>query len=504
MRAGLGKMADRGPTGRARLRAVLLALSWLAALSLSAAGALAQIQLPGYAQAEDAFMRLSLDERVKLQILLTAAGYWPAVPDADFSGRLFNAISRFEADNGFAPVGILNSEQMDCLGGIAGPYLNAWRFQVVRHPMTGSWIWVPLGLPLREEATATGLTFFNRPLGVVLSYDYYPQFTLRLSFEALRNKLLGRSATIYYSKLYRNEFFAFSWSDGITDAYARYHQTGRGGVGFTLTWNHAATDAHIERIATLISGSLWSSASGAPFTGPFTVRTAAPEVASAPGPAPNPPPAPGQEEPHRSSSGTGIFVTSDGRLVTNAHVVKGCRDIEVGMGHGDFEPGKLVAADPINDLALLKVNATPEHAATLRFDAKQGENVEVFGYPLSDVLASSGNFTTGIVTALAGIGNDSQFYQISAPVQPGNSGGPLLDENGNLIGVVSAKLNPFSEIKAQGDIPENVNFAIKASVVANFLQDNAVRFAIGEATQPMKGPDLADEAKALSAFIVCR
>jgi serine protease Do len=76
--------------------------------------------------------------------------------------------------------------------------------------------------------------------------------------------------------------------------------------------------------------------------------------------------------------------------------------------------------------------------------------------------------------------------------------------NGNLIGIVTAKLNPFSEIRTQGDIPQNVNFAIKASVVANFLQDNAVKFEVGEATQAMKGPDLADEAKALSAFVVCR
>ena len=115
--------------------------------------------------------------------------------------------------------------------------------------------------------------------------------------------------------------------------------------------------------------------------------------------------------------------------------------------------------------------------------------MEAFGYPLSQVLATSGNFTAGIVTALAGIGDDSRFYQISAPVQPGASGGPLLDENGNLIGVVSSKLNFLSEIKNAGDIPQNVNFAIKASVVANFLQDNAVKFQIGEATQAMKGPN---------------
>ena len=80
--------------------------------------------------------------------------------------------------------------------------------------------------------------------------------------------------------------------------------------------------------------------------------------------------------------------------------------------------------------------------------------MEAFGYPLSQVLATSGNFTTGIVTALAGIGDDSRFYQISAPVQPGNSGGPLLDENGNLIGVVSSKLDFLAEIKNAGDPAE--------------------------------------------------
>ncbi len=154
-------------------------------------------------------MRLTLDERVKLQILLTAAGYWPAVPDADFSTRLFNAILRFEVDNGFTPLGVLNDQQMDRLTAIAAPYLNSWRFQLVRHPMTNSEIWVPIGLPLTEESTATGLTFVNRPLGVVLTYDFFPVFTLRASFESLASKLERDGARIYYSKLYRNEFFVF-------------------------------------------------------------------------------------------------------------------------------------------------------------------------------------------------------------------------------------------------------------------------------------------------------
>ena len=213
---------------------------------------------------------------------------------------------------------------------------------------------------------------------------------------------------------------------------------------------------------------------------------------------------PEQSEPHRAGSGTGIFVTNDGHLITNAHVVKDCLEIRVGTGSGNFEVGSVVAKDPTNDLALLKVNAKPSKVGALRFGVRVGENVEAFGYPLSQVLATSGNFTTGNVTALAGLGDDSRFYQISAPVQPGNSGGPLLDEDGNLVGIVSSKLNVWSEIKAQGDIPEKVNFAIKASAAAQFLQDNGVKFQIGEATQAMKGPDLADEAKALSAYVECR
>jgi hypothetical protein len=113
----------------------------------------AQSQLPGYAQADDAFTRLTLDERVKLQIMLTAAGYWPAVPDADFSTRLFNAILHFEVDNGFAPLGILNEQQMDRLAATAAPYLSAWRFELIRHPSANTAIWVPVGLPLIEESS---------------------------------------------------------------------------------------------------------------------------------------------------------------------------------------------------------------------------------------------------------------------------------------------------------------------------------------------------------------
>lgn len=503
-------MAYRDRSSKSRgFRSILfvLFLSLVCSLHFFLSGrSLAQTEMPGYSQADEAFRLLPLDERVKLQVLLTSAGYWPAVPDADFSRRLFNAILRFEVDTGFAPLGVLTQDQKDRLTAIAGPYLNNWGLEVVKHPMTNSQIWVPLGLPLVEEQIPTGLRFSNPRLGIVITYDYFPQFLLRASFESLFNKLQRSRAKIYYDKLYRNEFFALSFSDGVTDGYVRYHQTGRGGVGFSLYWNHAATDAHMERVAVLISGSLWSSATGAPFTDPFTVKPGAPEIARPPTSLPEPPalPSAGPQAQPQSGSGTGVYVTNEGHIITNAHVVANCSEIRVGTGEGNFEIGRLVAKDLVNDLALLRVNAKPMRIGALRFGVRLGEKIEAFGYPLSQVLATSGNFTTGNVTALAGIADDTRFYQISAPVQPGNSGGPLLDESGNLIGIVSSKLNFLSEIKTQGDIPENVNFAIKASVAANFLQDNNIKFEIGEATQAMSAPDLADRAKALSVYVECR
>jgi serine protease Do len=81
-----------------------------------------------------------------------------------------------------------------------------------------------------------------------------------------------------------------------------------------------------------------------------------------------------------------------------------------------------------------------------------------FGYPHADILASSGNFTQGNVTALAGMGDDSRYLQISTPVQAGNSGGPLLDQSDNLVGIVTSNLNALKMAQANGDLPQNVNF----------------------------------------------
>lgn len=156
-----------------------------------------------------------------------------------------------------------------------------------------------------------------------------------------------------------------------------------------------------------------------------------------------------------------------------------------------------------NDLALLRVETGAGAYAPVRLETRLGEPVAVFGYPLSHVLASAGNFTLGNVTALAGLGNDTRFIQISAPVQPGNSGGPLLDTYGNVIGVVTSKLDVLAALVVTGDIPQNVNFALRGASLSAFLLSYGISSAPGSIAQKLDPPDLADRASSFSVAVTC-
>ena len=137
--------------------------------------------------------------------------------------------------------------------------------------------------------------------------------------------------------------------------------------------------------------------------------------------------------------------------------------------------------------------------------ARIGESVYAYGYPMNGLLATSGNFTIGNVTATAGLGDDTGHIQISAPVQPGNSGGPLLDRFGNVVGVIQSKLNALKVASVTSDLPQNVNFAIKATVVLNFLDANGISPPLdARTTDAMDGEAIAERAKAFTVRINCR
>ncbi len=135
--------------------------------------------------------------------------------------------------------------------------------------------------------------------------------------------------------------------------------------------------------------------------------------------------------------------------------------------------------------------------------AGKHDAVVVYGFPLAGALASSGNATTGNVTALVGMQDDGRILQISAPVQPGNSGGPLMDMSGAVVGVVEAKLNAAQAMEANGDIPQNVNFALKANLAMGFLEAHDVEPESAPIGNDRSVPDVVDLARSVSVKILC-
>jgi S1-C subfamily serine protease len=204
-------------------------------------------------------------------------------------------------------------------------------------------------------------------------------------------------------------------------------------------------------------------------------------------------------------TGTGFVISSSGHVVTNNHVIAGC----VGDIHGSLNGEspvvlRLVSSDETNDLALLQASGSFKEVATIRDKAiHSGDTVVAIGYPFHGLLTSDFTVTTGIVSSLSGVFNDTRYLQISAAVQPGNSGGPLLDTNGQIVGMVAAKLNALKIAKATGDIPENINFAIKTGMIRDFLDNSAVPYQTPEASTEMKTADIAHQARAYTLLIFC-
>jgi S1-C subfamily serine protease len=203
------------------------------------------------------------------------------------------------------------------------------------------------------------------------------------------------------------------------------------------------------------------------------------------------PPPPRARGGRASSTGSAFAVTANGLAVTNAHVVQGCSSVVDEQGR----PVRVLASDRRRDLALIDtgrgfgsvVRFRPQAAVDL------GETVLVFGFPYGQALGTGINVTNGIVTGLAGPGGDVSRFQMNAAVQPGNSGGPAVDDAGLLLGVAVGRLNDLAVLRATGSLPQGVNFAIRAAEVERFLAEQNVR--------PARGAQGGTGARAVSATV---
>lgn len=220
-----------------------------------------------------------------------------------------------------------------------------------------------------------------------------------------------------------------------------------------------------------------------------------------PAPAPTPGPNPDSTPDAQHTFGTGFFVTPAGHLLTNNHVVANCKTITT----RDGKPLQVISKNVRSDLALLKADTAPISVAVFRAGAapKLGDAVIAFGFPLPGLLSTQGNVSTGILSAMSGIRNDVRFVQISAPIQPGNSGGPLLDSSGHVVGIVVAKLDALNVARITGDVPQNVNFAVPWSEVRAFLDEEGIRYRKEPSLRPVSTSTVADGATRMSVAIDC-
>jgi serine protease Do len=469
----------------------------------------AQSRTDRYIEAETVFKKMSPEERIYLQTLLATAGYWNAVPNLEFSVRIFEAVKRLQAEMGQEQSGLLSIRELVQLERNAIPLLRKWNFRLVRHPDRPITIWVPFGLNLNLKKNEYGLTYQDSDDKINISYKLFASLELKETYEQTLKTMRERGETVHFSVL-RPQFYVISSStnSGI-DRYERYHRDGNGIIGFQQSWRNNATDIKAAAVATLISASLWSQYNRIQLQNPERLlsyryklpdEVIAPKTTNLPA-APSPPP----ERNEGRSSGTGFVATGAGHIVTNAHVIEKCTTIEISTPDQTAISARIAARDEVNDIALL---VAPElkikDVGEIRQGIKLGEQVAAFGFPLSGVLSNSGNFTLGNVTSLAGLSNDSRYLQISTPVQPGNSGGPLVDQHGNVVGIVTSKLNALRTAVATGDIPQNVNFALKVGAASNLLETHGISLKLGNTERVLTTVELAERAGRLSVQVKCK
>lgn len=225
----------------------------------------------------------------------------------------------------------------------------------------------------------------------------------------------------------------------------------------------------------------------------------APKLSPTPAPGANVARANPAPQPSQSGSGTGFIVTTSGHLLTNLHVVSGCGTLTV-----DGHPATVLAEDAVFDLALLQVKALSgtEPAGFAASPARLNSDVTVVGYPLSGLLGGL-NVTRGAVTSTKGIGGDGINMQISAPVQPGNSGGPVVNGSGQVVGVAVARLSDSYAIKSYGSVPQNVNFAIRGEIAKLFLAQNGVEPVVVAPGATLAPEELAEVAQGYTRLVLC-
>lgn len=178
----------------------------------------------------------------------------------------------------------------------------------------------------------------------------------------------------------------------------------------------------------------------------------------------------GAAPPSRGARGGSGFVVG-GRIATNHHVIEGAERITVFLADGRSAGARVAGSDQAADLAVLQIDLPnlPAGLPLASAEAPMGADVFTLGFPLTSIMGANAKLSTGIVNSQTGLRDDPRTYQVSVPVQGGNSGGPLLNMRGEVVGIITSKLAAERVFRYTGDLPQNVNYAVKSSYLGPLL-----------------------------------
>lgn len=183
--------------------------------------------------------------------------------------------------------------------------------------------------------------------------------------------------------------------------------------------------------------------------------------------------APSKGETTEASMGQGtcFAVSSEGHLVTNDHVVQGAKKITIRLSNGSFYEARLIKTTSSTDLALLKIDVNTKNFLPIKTSrtVKKGDRVFTVGYPMATTLGIESKYTEGVISSMSGLNDEPLVYQVTVPIHPGNSGGPLVNESGQVVGIITSTASSLEFFKESGVMPQNINWAVKSDYLLPLL-----------------------------------
>jgi len=448
-----------------------------------------------------AIAQLYTEHRVisTVQDALVWTGHYKGLTDGDLGPRSITAFADFQRQNGWSVSSDITPDHLRRLFERAEEMRRRVQFNLIDDDRARTTIGLPHLIVTKRNDTQRG-SRYSSPSGeieVIVGRFTRDEGGLK---ELFNRVLRSGRITSFAQRVWQEHAFYVSGED----ATKHYYYTGKVVAdevrGLSISYPKLQQDL-MERIVIAVVNSFHNP------IGRYPITESAPQPDIARHGGRTAPYSATPTLPHHSSpvgpigAGTGFFVDATGHLMTSDHVVNGCSSLDI-RGHGT---GQVVRRDPANDLAIIKV-APAKSIQPVKFRTEEldlAEKILVVGYPLPDTLAASLNVTEGIVSSLQGIRGDNRYVQITAPVQPGNSGGPLLDYAGRVSGIVTAKLNDLRVLATRGTVPENIAFALRASYAIALLRTARITPEVGDTFAPRTGVDIAKEATDSTVLIVC-